>query len=233
MVYISRIQILVVVSVLSWVLCGCVPQPVFDTEELDVIADSIAAQLEAQDEEPITPDTLLETVRTELQEAGYGDKVRSDVEWQIDDGDGGMNHLAILYASSTEYLTIVGSPVTNEWVYGPYDTQIFDFILDGELSIYWPGDIDADPYLPGDFAELPKGASGGYLITDYTWMLEYGRDSATTGPYAQIMFVTDEPSTLGTITAETISGLSLAIGDEFIQSYVSDWLGISSGFSLF
>ena len=105
----------------------------------------------------------------------YPGQIEEEWSWVLSADGGGTQQLTLLHVSLSEYLTIVGSPIATSGFSGRFHTEIFDFILDGELINYAPGDLEVTRYQPGHTSYFAKTEGRNYSIPDHLWMLEYAR----------------------------------------------------------
>ena len=83
--------------------------------------------------------------------------------------------MTLLHASLSEYLLFFGTPIGTEGHSGRYVTQVWDFMMEGEMWCYIEGETQRTVYTPGEYAYLGKNKVKGYRIPDHGWMLEYAR----------------------------------------------------------
>lgn len=95
--------------------------------------------------------------------------------WMFNNAGGAMGQMRLLYASLHEYLLIFGTPIGTEGHSGRYRSEVWDFMLAGEMWCYEEGQVERQVYRPGDTAYLGAGSAKGYRVPDSAWMLEYGR----------------------------------------------------------
>lgn len=105
----------------------------------------------------------------------YPGIIEKKQDWIFNNAGGAMGILTLLYASLSEYLIFFGSPIGTEGHSGRYSAEVYDFMMDGEMWCYTPGQFERTVYRPGDAAYLGKSAAKGYCIKDHAWMLEYSR----------------------------------------------------------
>jgi C-8 sterol isomerase len=86
-----------------------------------------------------------------------------------------MGSMTLLHASLKEYLIFFGTPIGTEGHSGRYVTEVYDFVMQGEMWCYHEGEFERKVYKPGDAAYLGTSKAKGYCIKDSAWMLEYGR----------------------------------------------------------
>ncbi len=107
--------------------------------------------------------------------ARYPGHVRFDDRWLFNNAGGAMGAMTLLHASLSEYLIFFGTPIGTEGHSGRYRAEVYDFLLDGEMWCYVPGESERTVYRRGDAAHLGSGLAKGYRIPDHAWMLEYAR----------------------------------------------------------
>lgn len=95
--------------------------------------------------------------------------------WIFNNAGGAMGQFALLHGSLSEYLLLFGTPIGTEGHSGRYSTEVWDFMLDGEMWCYLEGDTARKVYRAGDVVHLPASSSKGYRVPDRAWMLEYAR----------------------------------------------------------
>jgi hypothetical protein len=105
----------------------------------------------------------------------YPGLVESEIRWVFNNAGGAMGQMALLHASLREYLLLFGTPIGTEGHSGRYRTEVWDFMLEGEMWCYHEGETSRSVYRPGDAAYLGKNRVKGYRIPDHGWMLEYAR----------------------------------------------------------
>jgi hypothetical protein len=132
--------------------------------------------------------------------ARYPGHVRFDDRWLFNNAGGAMGTMTLLHASVSEYLIFFGTPIGTEGHSGRYRAAVYDFLLDGEMWCYQPGESERTVYRPGDAAHLDRGRVKGYRIPDHAWMLEYAR-----GPIALMLPFGLADSALSTLDYGTIA----------------------------
>ncbi|HNR29348.1 MAG TPA: hypothetical protein PKI11_00530 [Candidatus Hydrogenedentes bacterium] len=106
----------------------------------------------------------------------YPKQIREDLHWHFNRTGGTLGQMAILYASTKEYILIFGTPIGSEGFSGRYaDMTVWDCMFAGEMRTYTEGQLAPTLYLPGDCAVLEPKQGKGYNMTPGTWMLEYTR----------------------------------------------------------
>ena len=124
-------------------------------------------------------DEMFRVVGEELAKAWPG-HVTTDFRWMFNNAGGAMGTLTFLHASLSEYLIFFGTPIGTEGHSGRYVTEVWDFVLSGEMWCYHPGESQRSVYKPGDAAYLGASAIKGYRIPEFCWMLEYARGPVAT-----------------------------------------------------
>ncbi len=119
---------------------------------------------------------MFKTIQEELNRRHPG-RIRMERRWIFNTACGAMGQLTLLYGSLTEYLIFFGTPIGTEGHSGRYSSDVYDFMIDGEMLTYYEGDFVPTVFKPGDKALLKRGSSKGYCVKDHAWMLEYA-----TGP---------------------------------------------------
>lgn len=138
---------------------------VFDPDELAAISREAAKEPAGR---------TLDAVHRALA-ARYPDDVEKEIRWVFNNAGGAMGQMALLYASLGEYLLLFGTPIGTEGHSGRYRTEVWDFMLEGEMWCYHEGETERSVYRPGEFAYLGGNRVKGYRIPDHGWMLEYAR----------------------------------------------------------
>jgi len=121
-----------------------------------------------------TPQAMFSALAEELAMC-YPGHVRYDNTWLFNNAGGAMGVLSLLHGSLSEYALFFGTPIGTEGHSGRYLTEVYDFMLDGEMWCYTAGETERKVYTPGDCAYLGKSQAKGYRIPDHAWMLEYAR----------------------------------------------------------
>src|SRR3712207_4612995 len=99
-------------------------------------------------------DQAFDNVTTALA-ARYPHKLRKGPRrWILNNAGGAMGQIALLYCSLDEYLLLFGSPIGTEGHSGRYMTEVYDWVLDGEMWCYIEGETQRTVYLPGSCAHL-------------------------------------------------------------------------------
>lgn len=95
--------------------------------------------------------------------------------WIFNNAGGAMGQITLLHASLSEYLLIFGTPIGTEGHSGRYATEVWDFMIAGEMWTYLEGESERRVDAPGDAAYLGRSRVKGYRVPDAAWMLEYAR----------------------------------------------------------
>jgi len=121
--------------------------------------------------------TLAEAFETVAQALArrHPDHVRLDNPWLFNNAGGAMGQIKLLHCSLTEYVLLFGTPIGTEGHSGRYATEVWDFVIDGEMWCYHAGELERAVYRPGDAAYLGADRAKGYRVPDHAWMLEYAR----------------------------------------------------------
>jgi hypothetical protein len=137
----------------------------FDPERLHEIAKKGVGLPQAE---------MFRVVAQELA-AAYPGHIRTEPDWIFNNAGGAMGQIALLHASLSEYVLFFGTPIGTEGHSGRYATEVYDFVMAGEMWCYHEGETARSVYQPGDAAYLGRSAIKGYRIPDFSWMLEYAR----------------------------------------------------------
>lgn len=132
--------------------------------------------------------------------ARYPDHVDRDAPWLFNNAGGAMGQIKILHSSLSEYILIFGTPIGTEGHSGRYGTEVYDFMLEGEMWCFHAGEFDKTVFKPGDLAYLGPDRAKGYAVPSHAFMLEYARGAIPTMlPFglADTLFSTRDRSTLG------------------------------------
>ncbi len=105
----------------------------------------------------------------------YPKHITRDNPWVFNNAGGAMGQIKVLHASLSEYILLFGTPIGTEGHSGRYATEVFDFMLDGEMWCYHAGDFQRTEFKPGDLAYLGADKAKGYAVPNYAFMLEYAR----------------------------------------------------------
>ena len=109
--------------------------------------------------------------------ATYGDRVIDDNGvWMFSNAGGIMGTMTILHASLREYLLIFGTPHGSEGHSGRHLCDLWDIVIQGELSTYREDELRATTFRPGDCSHLPRGKSNSSRMgPEGCFMVEYCR----------------------------------------------------------
>ncbi|WP_088241255.1 ERG2 family protein [Calothrix rhizosoleniae] len=118
---------------------------------------------------------MFETVRVELEQK-YPGRINDKIQWMFNNAGGCMYSVAVLHASLTEYILIFGSPIGTKGHTGRHFTEIYDFVIDGELWYFKENrPFERIVRKSGDRYYLEKSQSEGLSIPEQAWVLEYAR----------------------------------------------------------
>jgi C-8 sterol isomerase len=120
--------------------------------------------------------------------------------WLFNNAGGAMGQIKILHSSLSEYILIFGTPIGTEGHSGRYGTEVYDFMLEGEMWCFHAGEFDKTVFKPGDLAYLGPDKAKGYCVPNHAFMLEYARGAIPTMlPFglADTLFSTRDRTTLG------------------------------------
>jgi C-8 sterol isomerase len=149
---------------------------VFDPERLHQVTKNAAGM-------PV--EQAFDQITRELAQTYPGHIRTGPRSWVFNNAGGAMGQIAILHASLSEYILIFGTPIGTEGHSGRYATEVWDFVIDGEMWCYLEGQSERVVYEPGDAAYLGRSQVKGYRVPDHVWMLEYARGPvATMLPFA-------------------------------------------------
>lgn len=162
-----------------------------DSGEYLFEVDELRALVEAHRGKPLQE--AFDAMHQELLQR-YPGRIADNYRFIINQAGGALGQVAILYASTNEYLIFFGSPIANGGHSGRYNAEFWDFMIDGEMQTFIEGEVERHVYRPGDVAYLPRHQAKGYRIPDHGWMLEYSRGNMVElfpfGVIAPAMFVT-------------------------------------------
>ena len=107
----------------------------------------------------------------------YGKKAIDDNGvWVFSNAGNIMGTMTLLHASLKEYLLIFGTPHGSEGHSGRHRCDLWDIVMQGELSTYQEHELRARVLRPGDMSHLPRGrANGSRMGPEGSFMLEYCR----------------------------------------------------------
>jgi hypothetical protein len=164
---------------------------VFHPEELHRIARNALAHKERE--------AILNSVEEQLA-ARYPKHITRSSPWLFNNAGGAMGQIKLLHCSLSEYILIFGTPIGTEGHSGRYTTEVYDFMLDGEMWCYYPGEFQRTVFRPGDAAYLGADEAKGYAVPSHAYMLEYARGAIPTMlPFglSDTLFSTRDRRTLG------------------------------------
>jgi len=137
----------------------------FDPQHLHAIAREAVG---------LPADQILAFVAAHLDRALPG-RIEMRPNWVFNNAGGAMGQMSLLYCSLSEYVIVFGTPIGTEGHSGRYRSEVWDFMIAGEMWCYHEGETARTVYRPGDAAYLGARRAKGYRIPDFAWMLEYGR----------------------------------------------------------
>ncbi|BAZ11747.1 hypothetical protein NIES4071_35730 [Calothrix sp. NIES-4071] len=163
-------------------------------------------------------DQMFETLRAKLENY-YPGKISPKIEWSLNNAGGCMYSIGVLHASLNEYLLIFGSAIGTMGHTGRHCTEIFDFVIDGELW-YFGEDRPYERVIrqAGDRYYLPKFKSEGLCIKDRAWVLEYAR-----GPIPSMLPFGLADSIFSTLDLRTVGRTFEIYGKLFLQQWRHQW----------
>ena len=116
-----------------------------------------------------------EIINDELAKVYPGCVVKNQ-KWIFNNAGGGMAQLRLLHASIREYVIFWGTCVGTEGHSGRYRSEIFDFMLRGEMRCEHEGVFQPEIHVPGGKpAYLGSKAVKHYVIERDAFMFEYCR----------------------------------------------------------
>ena len=144
-------------------------------------------------------DAIIRSVSEELKRR-YPKHIDLNVPWLFNNAGGAMGQIKLLHCSLSEYILIFGTPSGTEGHSGRYATEVFDFMLDGEMWCFHAGEFERTIFRAGDLAYLGADRAKGYAVPSDVLMLEYARGPIPTMlPFglADTLFSTHDPRTIG------------------------------------
>ena len=164
---------------------------IFDPSTLhDIAKTAVAAK---------SRDDMVRVVSSELKRR-YPAHVTLDTPWIFNNAGGAMGQIKLLHCSLSEYILIFSTPIGTEGHSGRYGTEVYDFMIDGEMWTYHAGEFERTVYKPGDAAYLGPDRAKGYHVPSHAIMLEYARGAIPTMlPFglADTVFSTLDARTVG------------------------------------
>jgi C-8 sterol isomerase len=163
----------------------------FDPEELHEITKRALVHKRRSD--------VLANVEEQLEQR-FPKHITRTSPWLFNNAGGAMGQIKLLHCSLTEYILIFGTPIGTEGHSGRYGTEVYDFMLDGEMWCYYPGEFQRTVFKAGDAAYLGPDRAKGYAVPNHAFMLEYARGLIPTMlPFglADTLFSTRDRVTLG------------------------------------
>uniref|UniRef100_A0A832H0P8 C-8 sterol isomerase n=1 Tax=Oscillatoriales cyanobacterium SpSt-402 TaxID=2282168 RepID=A0A832H0P8_9CYAN len=123
----------------------------------------------------LSHEQMFETLRASLAQQ-YPGRIHDKIQWMFNNAGGCMYSVAILHASLTEYLLIFGTPIRTQGHTGRHFTEIYDFVIDGELWYFKEKrPFERIVHQAGDRYYLGVMQSEGLCIPEQAWVLEYAR----------------------------------------------------------
>jgi C-8 sterol isomerase len=139
---------------------------IFDPDELHQVAKLGVGKSNKQE--------MFRVVGEELRRR-HPKHINLEGDWIFNNAGGAMGQMKLLHCSLSEYIIFFGTPIGTEGHSGRYTTEVFDFMLDGEMWCYHPGEFERAVYKAGDAAYLGADRAKGYAVPSHAWMLEYAR----------------------------------------------------------
>jgi len=147
----------------------------FEPDELERLVHETLEWRRQTQPYPALDDTYDHLVRA--IDSRYPGLIQWPSKWLWNRSAGFLQAVAILYVSLTEYMLITGTPLPTNGGSGPFSGEIYDWVIEGEIVSFRPGQFEREPTRPGECDYLPQGMMKGAAITDHYWALEYGRGS--------------------------------------------------------
>jgi C-8 sterol isomerase len=126
--------------------------------------------------------------------ARHPGKIAATPRWTFNSAGAAFCQIAIVYASTKEYVAFFGTPIGADGFSGRYDADVWDLMVDGNMWTYEPGQFEPTIYKAGDMAYLPQGSGKGVQYVDHSWMIDYGRGNIISmfpfGIIAPTLFIT-------------------------------------------
>jgi len=108
----------------------------------------------------------------------YPGHVCKKQNWIFNNAGGAMGQLSLIHASLREYVIFFGTCIGTEGHSGRYSSEVFDFMLKGEMRCEYEGRFKAEVHVPsGKPAYLGNKVVKHYCVKNEAWMLEYARGS--------------------------------------------------------
>jgi C-8 sterol isomerase len=148
-------------------------------------------------------DAIIRSVSEELKRR-YPKHIDLDVPWLFNNAGGAMGQIKLLHCSLSEYILIFGTPIGTEGHSGRYATEVYDFMLDGEMWCFHAGEFERVIYKPGDVAYLGADLAKGYAVPSHVMMLEYAR-----GPIPTMLPFGLADTVFSTLDRRTVTGTVL------------------------
>ncbi len=158
-----------------------------------------------------TKEEMFGVVCAELKRR-YPKHINLDVDWIFNNAGGAMGQIKLLHCSLSEYILLFGTPIGTEGHSGRYATEVYDFMLDGEMWCYHAGEFERAVYKPGDAAYLGEDKAKGYAVPSHAWMLEYSR-----GPIPTMLPFGLSDTVFSTLDRKTVSRTVWAYGSMVVK----------------
>ncbi|MCZ7583692.1 MAG: ERG2 family protein [Deltaproteobacteria bacterium] len=165
----------------------------YDETDGDYLFDPVDLQQIAQLGVGLPVAQAWDVIHAELMRR-YPGKIAENYRWTFNSAGTAFCQIAIVYASTKEYVAFFGTPIGAEGFSGRYNADVWDLMVDGEMWTYVPGQFDRTVYTAGDLAYLPRDGGKGVRYVDHAWMIDYGRGDIISmfpfGVIAPALFVT-------------------------------------------
>lgn len=113
---------------------------------------------------------------TDLLDREYPGHICKERKWIFNNAGGAMGQLCILHASLREYIIIFGTCIGTEGHSGRYSSEVYDYMIQGEMQCEYEGIFKPEIHTPGNPpAYLGSKVVKHYRVKDEAWMLEYTR----------------------------------------------------------
>jgi hypothetical protein len=148
-------------------------------------------------------DSIIRSVSEELKRR-YPKHIDLNVPWLFNNAGGAMGQIKLLHCSLSEYILLFGTPIGTEGHSGRYATEVYDFMLDGEMWCFQAGQFERVIYKAGDVAYLGADLAKGYAVPSHVLMLEYAR-----GPIPTMLPFGLADTVFSTLDRRTVAGTVL------------------------
>lgn len=152
---------------------------VFSVKLMTKIAQDVGKEMVFKE----NPKAFLDEVHKRIYEA-YPELVvpPKEGDWIFNSVGGSLAEIKILYCTTTEYLSLWGSPLATEGFSGRYPAlDVWDIMLSGLMKSYKPGDHKYDVYrnnpLENEYQTslLYRTVGKHFALEEGTYMIDYGR----------------------------------------------------------